>query len=150
MRKMLPVFLFLMVFLSCGGKGGKIQTGKQNEASKDILSQQSGYVGDENKGSTTKEVASGGDVEKGKQLYLQSCSACHGQDAEGIKGLGLPLKNSEFMASITDKELVDLIIRGRPATSPESKTKIDMPPKGGNPALSEEDIKDIVAYLRSL
>ena len=29
-------------------------------------------------------------------------------------------------------------------------TKIGMPPKGGNPALKDEQIGEIVAYLRSL
>jgi mono/diheme cytochrome c family protein len=27
---------------------------------------------------------------------------------------------------------------------------VAMPPKGGNPALSEEDLADVVAYLRTL
>ncbi len=29
-------------------------------------------------------------------------------------------------------------------------TKVDMPPKGGNPALKDDDLVNIAAFLRSL
>ena len=39
---------------------------------------------------------------------------------------------------------------GRPTSDPANTTGVDMPPKGGNPSLSEEDIDHIVAYLRTV
>jgi disulfide bond formation protein DsbB len=40
--------------------------------------------------------------------------------------------------------------KGRPASDPANTTKVDMPPKGGNPALTDQDLADIVTYVRSL
>ncbi|MEN8235880.1 MAG: c-type cytochrome, partial [Actinomycetota bacterium] len=48
---------------------------------------------------TTTTAASGGEEggsAEGKDLY-KTCAACHGQNAEGIDGLGNPLANSEFV-----------------------------------------------------
>jgi cytochrome c5 len=33
---------------------------------------------------------------------------------------------------------------------PLNTTGVAMPPKGGNPAMSEQDIADIVAYMRTI
>src|SRR5690606_7316677 len=88
-------------------------------------------------------------VARGETLLTQ-CAACHGPDARGIPNLGKDLVNSEFVASLSDDELVQFVITGRPIWDPLNTTGIDMPPKGGNPALSTEDIQAIVAYLRTL
>ncbi len=84
------------------------------------------------------------------ELFVSSCSACHGEFGQGVEGLGKPLGTSEFVKSKTDKELITFIKTGRPLWDAENTTGIDMPPKGGNPALSEEDIVELVAYMRSL
>ncbi|HWP39870.1 MAG TPA: cytochrome c [Tepidisphaeraceae bacterium] len=88
-------------------------------------------------------------VARGKRAYI-SCMACHGKDARGIKNMGKDLVNSEFVAKLSDEQLVEFIKKGRGPTDPDNTTKIAMPPKGGNPALKDEQIRDIVAYLRSL
>ncbi|MDQ7013490.1 MAG: c-type cytochrome [Planctomycetota bacterium] len=84
------------------------------------------------------------------ELFVSSCSACHGEFGQGVEGLGKPLGTSEFVRSKTDKELITFIKTGRPLWDAENTTGIDMPPKGGNPALSDEDLLEIVAYIRSL
>ncbi|WP_428938697.1 c-type cytochrome [Fontivita pretiosa] len=99
--------------------------------------------------SAAAPAASAGDPARGKKAYI-SCMACHGKDARGIKNMGKDLVNSEFVAKLSDEQLVEFIKRGRGPTDPENTTKIAMPPKGGNPALKDEQIRDIVAYLRSL
>ena len=43
-----------------------------------------------------------------------------------------------------------MVMEGRPANDPLNTTKIVMPPKGGNPALSDKDVRDAVAYLRTI
>lgn len=91
-----------------------------------------------------------GDAEAGKAHYDSVCIACHGADATGLPNLGKDLTNSEFTQSLTDQELVDFIKMGRSVGDPENTTGVDMPPKGGNPALSDQDLYDIVAYLRTL
>ena len=95
-------------------------------------------------------VAPTGDtIARGKRAFV-SCIACHGKDATGVKNMGKDLVNSPFVATLSDAALVEFIKKGRGPTDPDNTTKIGMPPKGGNPALKEEQIKDIVAYLRSL
>ena len=39
---------------------------------------------------------------------------------------------------------------GRPASDPANTTGVDMPPKGGNPAMTDQQIMDVIAYMRSL
>ncbi len=88
-------------------------------------------------------------VATGKTKY-GSCSACHGLDGRGVPGLGKDLVESAFMDGLTDAELVDFIKVGRGPTDEGNTTGIAMPPKGGNPALSDDDILAIVAYIDSL
>lgn len=92
-------------------------------------------------------AAAGGDA--GKKLFEGTCSACHGADGHGIPGLGKPLTGSK-MLKLNDKELVAFIRKGRDTSDPENTTHVAMPPSGGNPALSETDLQEIVGYIRSL
>lgn len=73
-----------------------------------------------------------------------------GPDGRGIPGLGKDFVESEFIPTLTDDELVAFITTGRPIWDAANTTGVDMPPKGGNPALSSEDLYAIVAYIRSL
>lgn len=91
-----------------------------------------------------------GDPENGEQLFVQNCSACHGQDATGLENLGKDLTSNEFIQGLNDEELLAFVKEGRPASHPDNTQGIDMPPKGGNPALTDEQILDIIAYLRTL
>ncbi|GIL15072.1 MAG: hypothetical protein BroJett039_02450 [Chloroflexota bacterium] len=96
------------------------------------------------------EPTSRGDVAKGKTVYAGTCAACHGPDAQGVPNLGKDLVTSEFAKGLSDDDLVKFITKGRPASDPANTTGIDMPPRGGNPALKEKDLYDVVAYLRTL
>ena len=93
---------------------------------------------------------SAGDPAKGQALFVQTCSACHGPDAKGLPGLGKDMTTSAFIKGQTDPQLVDFVKKGRPASDPANTTKVDMPPKGGNPAMTDAQIGDVVAYIRSL
>jgi disulfide bond formation protein DsbB len=95
-------------------------------------------------------VVSTGDPEAGKAQYDQICIACHGSGGEGIEGLGKPFTTSEFLREKNDAEMLEFIKTGRPSGDPLNTTGVDMPPKGGNPALSDEQILDIIAYIRTL
>ena len=91
-----------------------------------------------------------GDPVAGKDAYLKTCIACHGPEGKGVPNLGKDLTTSEFVDSKTDAELVAFLKTGRPSTDPLNTTKVDMPPKGGNPALTDADLLNIVAFLRSI
>lgn len=86
---------------------------------------------------------------QGETLFV-SCVACHGTDGTGVAGLGKTLVASEFVNSSSDADLVAFLKVGRSTSDPANTTGVDMPPRGGNPALSDEDLGFIVAYLRSL
>lgn len=86
----------------------------------------------------------------GHDIFVASCSSCHGARGEGMEGLGKPLVTSEFVAGKTDEELLTFIKSGRPIWDAENSTGLDMPPKGGNPALSDEQLMDIIRYIRAI
>jgi disulfide bond formation protein DsbB len=99
---------------------------------------------------TAVAAASVGNVANGETLFVGTCSACHGPDATGIAGLGKNLRTSTFVSGLTDDELLQFIQTGRPAADPANTTGVDMPPRGGNPALTDANITDIIAFLRSI
>lgn len=140
-RLLLFMSLWLVLALAlvgCGGDNGG-NAGNDTDA------------GNTNGGETDggEEVAAG-DAAHGEELYNQVCIACHGEGGQGIEGLGKPFTTSEFIADQSDQELLDFIKTGRPVGHPDNTTGVDMPPKGGNPALTDEDILDIIAYIRTV
>ncbi len=100
-------------------------------------------------GSAQEELPKG-DVTAGKELFTQTCSACHGPEGEGVQGLGKDMTSSEFIAGKTDVELLEFIKVGRGPSDPLNTTGITMLPKGGNPALTDENLTDIIAFIRSI
>ena len=91
-----------------------------------------------------------GDPAKGQAHYESTCISCHGPDAKGIAGLGKDLTTSEWALSQSDADLILFLTKGRPASDALNTTGVDMPPRGGNPALKDQDLADLVAYVRSL
>jgi len=100
---------------------------------------------------TAATAAAGeGDSANGEVLYNGSCIACHGPNGEGIEGLGKPWVGSEFINDNSDEDMLAFLKVGRPSDDPLNTTGIAMLPKGGNPSLSDEDLQDLVAYMRTL
>ena len=106
-----------------------------------------------NTGETAAEEApavSAGDPDAGEEKFNEVCIACHGAGGVGIDGLGKDMTASEFIAGLNDEELLAFVKIGRPISDSLNTTGVDMPPKGGNPALTEDQILDIIAYIRVL
>lgn len=141
-KNVVGLFAILTLALLLAGCGG---SGQNNEGN-------SGTPGATPNAQPAASAASTltGDAARGNPLYVQSCSACHGPDATGIQGLGKDLVNSEFAKNLSDAELHDYVVKGRGVDDPLNTTGIPMPPKGGNPALTDQQIMDIIAYLRTL
>lgn len=99
---------------------------------------------------TSKKAAIAGSPEKGKDLFAESCTTCHGVHGQGVPHLGADLQTSKFVANSTDAQLVAFIEQGRTASDPLNKMHVAMPPKGGNPALNTQDLYDIVAFIRQI
>ncbi len=90
-------------------------------------------------------VPEAADAAAGKTVYSQTCIACHGANGKGaIPGVAdFTAKDGSLTKS--DGELLKNISEG--FQSPGSF--MAMPAKGGNPALTEEDIWAVLAYLRA-
>lgn len=101
-------------------------------------------------GDTPTTAASSGDAANGKVLFDGTCVSCHGADAKGLPGLGKDMTTSEFIKGTGDQDLLAFVKVGRPVSDPANTTGVDMPAKGGNPSLSDQDILDIIAYIRTL
>ena len=90
------------------------------------------------------------EVVLGQELVDQSCTACHGKDYTGVSGLGTSFVDSAFIQDHTDAEVAALIKEGRLNDAPDNVTGIAMPPYGGNPRLTDDDLAAIAAFLRTL
>jgi mono/diheme cytochrome c family protein len=122
------VFLVLVAALllaACGGGGGQAASAQKAEAPK-------------------------GDATKGKTVFEGTCASCHGPDAKGLPGLGKDLTTSEWVGQQSDTQLLKFIKTGRPAADKLNTTGIDMPPLGGNPALTDVDLENVIAFVRSI
>lgn len=89
-------------------------------------------------------------VTEGRALFAKTCASCHGADAKGMPKLGKTLHANDFVHQRSVPELVEFIKSGRPAWDPLNTTKVDMPPRGGNPALTDEDLAKIASFVRTL
>ena len=77
------------------------------------------------------------DIEAGRRLFGESCAVCHGVDGRG-SARGPSLTRGLVVNRGSDEEVADVIRRGVPNSA--------MPPF----ALADSDIKQLVAFIRSL
>lgn len=89
-------------------------------------------------------------VARGAIVYEGTCQLCHGPNGQGVEGLGKPWVNSDFIDGLDDEEMLEFLIEGRPADHPDNTTGIAMTPRGGNSLLTDDDLRDVIAYMRSL
>ena len=74
-----------------------------------------------------------GDVERGAQVFAENCMRCHGQYGSGrelMPAMNLLMENS------SDADLAEVIVEGTD----------HMPPQD----LNEQEVADVIAYLRDL
>lgn len=89
-------------------------------------------------------LASGGNAAAGKALYNTQCALCHGNTGKGDGPAGKSLKPSprnftlgQFKYGSSDAQIIAFIKKG----------KAPMP---GYAMLKEQQVKDLLAYIRSL
>ena len=78
--------------------------------------------------------------EIGQRLFLTYCAQCHGSDAKGNKGFP-NLTDNDWLWGGTPDKIKETITKGRDAV---------MTPKGTKPDMDAQQVKDVVAYVRSL
>ncbi len=97
-----------------------------------------------------EEAVAAGDPAAGEEIFNTTCLACHGQGGIGVQGLGKDMTTSEFIHGQSDADLLTFIKQGRDTSHPDNTTGVAMPPRGGNPALTDEQLLDVIAYIRTL
>lgn len=86
----------------------------------------------------------------GATIYTSSCASCHAADLGGIDGLGNQLAPNNYIATTSEEDIAILVGVGRPTSDPLNTSGIDMPSRGGNPNLTDQDLRDVAAYLKGL
>jgi len=94
-----------------------------------------------------------GNIDHGKSIYKVKCASCHGESGQGGHGTGVTfsrprdlsiiapaLNNAGFLASASDAMIKHTLMVGRAKTPMNSYLK---------QGLTENDINDVVAYIRS-
>lgn len=90
----------------------------------------------------TKEMQ----VEKGKQVYMGLCFACHQPDGKGMTGVFPPLAASDYM--LADRErAIRIVLKGMtgPVTVNGKKYDSAMPPQEA--ALTDAQVADVLTYV---
>lgn len=83
-----------------------------------------------------------GDAQRGLTLFLRNCNGCHGMNGRG--GIAPEIGNPVFQQAATDAFIVTTIQNGRVGTAMPAFQRKDAP------ALSDQDVADVLAYLRTL
>jgi len=89
-----------------------------------------------------------GDPIKGAALYGVNCASCHGVSLTGGIGPALnPIEKLPGVANPLDPAfLIAIITNGRSPQAGDPR-QVAMPAKGGNAALTDQDVKDLAAYI---
>ena len=90
-------------------------------------------------------------IRQGKELYEHYCLLCHGEEGKGdgynaatLEVTPKDLTDRPFLRKATDEQMYSVIARGSASLGRSSLC----PPWGK--VLKEEEIRDIIAYVRSL
>jgi cytochrome c6 len=83
-----------------------------------------------------------------KTNWSKHCTKCHGADGKGQTTMGKKLKVADYtdpkvQAKFTDEEMIKITKEGK---KEGSKTLM----KGYSDVLSDQEIKDLVAYIRTM
>lgn len=91
-------------------------------------------------------AASTANVAGGASIFKAKCVACHGADASSNTAMGkknnIPDLRSAAVQGMSDAQLSNLIANGKPGGLSASAHK--------SKALSQDQIKDVIAFLRSI
>ena len=86
-------------------------------------------------------------MERGKRVYMETCSMCHQLEGQGIEGVFPPLAKSDFL--MADKERpIRIVLKGLSGPITVNSKKYDgvMPPQT---LLNDEQVSDVVTFVRN-
>ncbi len=85
-------------------------------------------------------------MEKGRQVYMQTCFACHLANGEGIANVFPPLAKSDYMLEDRDRT-IQIVLKGLsgPVTVNGTTYNSVMPPLSDT--LTDQQVADVVTYV---
>ena len=84
------------------------------------------------------------DLTNGKKVFSTTCFACHGHNGKGaVPGVPDMTKSESRLHGETQLLLKHVLEGYQSAGSP-----LAMPPKGGNPTLTDKEIQDAIGYMK--
>ncbi len=91
--------------------------------------------------------ASAGDPKAGAKIFGGVCISCHGENGQPmIPGVPSFAKGERLEKS--DEQLKNSIKNG--VNNPKNPGGLVMPPYGGGPKLTDKQLDDVIAYIRTL
>ncbi|WP_419956158.1 c-type cytochrome [Neobacillus niacini] len=79
-------------------------------------------------------------IAAGEKIYNKQCLICHGESGKGEgKNAGTAINNQNYLNTVSDKDIFNSVKFGREGTA--------MPSYG--PRLSDEELKNVVAFVRN-
>lgn len=80
----------------------------------------------------------------GEKLFMQNCMVCHADDGSGAMPGVSDLTEAREWLAISDSQLLVRLKAG----IQKKGAPVSMPPKGGNPELSDSDLIMIIRFMR--
>jgi len=84
-------------------------------------------------------------VDAGKKIFMTTCFACHGVDGKGLVPGTPDLTNDKSPLLQESAVLKERVLKGYQSKG----SLLAMPPMGGNPALKENEIDDVLVFMKS-
>ncbi len=126
------------VYLGSQSAAGSLSSKREDELKKQIAAQ---IKANPTIAGLTKEMQ----MEKGKQVYMQNCFACHMPTGEGMAGVFPPLAKSDYL--MADRErAIRIVLKGLNGKITVNGVDYNsaMPPQ--QDVLTEEQIADVLTY----
>lgn len=86
--------------------------------------------------------------QSGKKIHEQTCMPCHQVDAGGVPGLNPPLRKSPYVEG-SSAGLIGIVLQGLNDGVEISGETYSNPMPAFSRVLSDEEIADVLTYLRS-
>ena len=81
----------------------------------------------------------------GEQIYIKNCQVCHADDGSGAMPGVTDLTDNREWLTMPESKLLSRMNQG----IQKDGAAVTMPPKGGNPDLTDADIKAVITYMRN-
>ncbi len=90
-------------------------------------------------------------VSAGWNVFKGTCISCHTLSPNATShAIGKNLIDNTFIQQSSDDQLLAFLKTGRAANDPANTTGYAMPARGGNANLTDDDLRNVIAYLREL